>query len=91
MYCHVPQFDIVQQVLNSEVIVDNSLIFFQDFVRKMKELLPTVPGDEGVEDPATEIKGTVQSPQVSTDHLYSIVFSVGIPNSVPITNLGLQR
>ena len=51
---------------------------FQDFVRKMKELLPTVPGEEGVEDPATEIKGTVQSPQVSTEHLYLIVITVGI-------------
>ena len=64
---------------------------FQDFVRKMKELLPTVPGEEGVEDPATEIKGTVQSPQVSTEHLYSIIITVGIPNSVPIENLALKK
>jgi hypothetical protein len=30
----------------------------------MKDLLPTVPGDDAVVDAASEIKGTVQSPQV---------------------------
>jgi UCH-binding domain len=38
----------------------------EEFVRKMKDLLPSVSGDEAGEDPASEIKSTVQSPQVIT-------------------------
>ena len=45
--------DVLQPLLENE-----------EFVRKMKDLLPAVPGEEAVQDAATEIKGTVLSPQV---------------------------
>lgn len=45
--------DVLQPLLENE-----------EFVRKMKDLLPAVPGEDAAEDTASEIKSTVQSPQV---------------------------
>ena len=56
-----PEVDL-SQGLTSDLL--QPLLENEEFVRKMKDLLPTVPGDDAVVDAASEIKGTVQSPQV---------------------------
>ena len=48
--------------ITSEVL--QPLLENEEFVRKMKDLLPAVPGEDPTEDAASEIKSTVQSPQV---------------------------
>ena len=57
-----PEVDL-SQGLTSDLL--QPLLENEEFVRKMKDLLPTVPGDDPVADAASEIKGTVQSPQVN--------------------------
>lgn len=58
-----PEVDL-SQGLTSDLL--QPLLENEEFVRKMKDLLPTVPGDDSGEDAASEIKGTVQSPQVNS-------------------------
>jgi hypothetical protein len=58
-----PEVDLAQG-LSADLL--QPLLENEEFVRKMKELLPNIPGDESAEETASEIKGTVQSPQVHT-------------------------